>query len=195
MLTTPTLSDYAELTTPFQWRLRREPNQKGVNGKPPGKDEVGADQPSTTVAEENSAPEPPVPTSETLEEQQDVPVTADEAVPSFEEEPSESLAEQVQDLDINEAAAQDIPSTADDEEETTEEDESDGDGEWISSFTALLVQSWRLTFHFTAPSNIKKYQARENAHTEQQPGQRILQAALITGDMAMRNVALRINLK
>ena len=49
--------------------------------------------------------------------------------------------------------------------------------------------------HYLAPSNIKKYQAKENAHTEQQPGQRVLQAALITGDMAMRNVALRINLK
>lgn len=46
-----------------------------------------------------------------------------------------------------------------------------------------------------APSNIKKYQARENAHTDPQPVQRVLQSALITGDMAMRNVALRINLK
>jgi len=58
-----------------------------------------------------------------------------------------------------------------------------------------LLRSQLLTPRFTAPSNIKKYQARENAHTEQQPQQRILQAALITGDMAMRNVALRINLK
>ena len=47
----------------------------------------------------------------------------------------------------------------------------------------------------TAPSNIKKIQARENAHTVPQPVEKVLQAALITGDMAMRNVALRINLK
>ena len=46
-----------------------------------------------------------------------------------------------------------------------------------------------------APSNIKKFQARENAHTVPQPVEKVLQAALITGDMAMRNVALRINLK
>lgn len=46
-----------------------------------------------------------------------------------------------------------------------------------------------------APSNIKKHQARENTSKAPQPAQKLLQAALITGDMAMRNVALRVNLK
>jgi RNA-binding protein NOB1 len=53
-----------------------------------------------------------------------------------------------------------------------------------------LLTTWQ-----TAPSNIKKYQARENALIAPQPVQRVLQAALITADMAMRNVALRMNLK
>ena len=48
---------------------------------------------------------------------------------------------------------------------------------------------------YKAPSNIKKHQARQNTSSTPQPIQRVLQAALITGDMAMRNVALRINLK
>jgi len=107
-----------------------------VNGKPPGKDEATADQPTTTTTEEELVPEPTDPASETLEEQQDVPAASDEVAPSSEQELSESLAEQVQDLDINQPAAQDITSTADDEE-ATEEDEDDGDGEWISSCTAV----------------------------------------------------------
>jgi RNA-binding protein NOB1 len=84
---------------------------------------------------------------------------------------------------------------ADEEEEATEE-EDDGEGEWISTFTAAPPPSNPFTNRpCPAPTNIKKYRARENAHTEPQPVQRVLQAALITGDMAMRNVALRINLK
>ncbi len=59
----------------------------------------------------------------------------------------------------------------------------------------LYLCSLRLLTLGTAPSNIKKFQARENAHTVPQPVEKVLQAALITGDMAMRNVALRINLK
>lgn len=45
-----------------------------------------------------------------------------------------------------------------------------------------------------APTNIKKVQARESAHVAPEPLQKTLQAALITSDMAMRNVSLRINL-
>jgi hypothetical protein len=112
-----------------------------VNGKPPGKDETGAYQPSTVVTEENSAPQPSEPASETLEEQQDVPAAADEAAPPSEQESSESLAEKVQDLVVNESANQGLNATAEDEEEAAEEEEDDGDGEWISSFTAFAYSN------------------------------------------------------
>ncbi|KAK4157158.1 RNA-binding protein NOB1 [Chaetomidium leptoderma] len=158
------------------WRLRREPNQKRVNGKPPGKEEAGADGLSKTEVEETPDSTSPAAIVDATKEQEDVvPQAADETAASSEQATSETLAAQVQDLNLNTPASQDADPVVEDGEEVTE-DEDDGDGEWIT------------------PGNIKKYQARENAHTEPQQVQRVLQAALITGDMAMRNVALRINL-
>ncbi|KAK3902445.1 RNA-binding protein NOB1 [Staphylotrichum tortipilum] len=150
------------------WRLRREPNQQTVNGKPPGKAEAGVDEPTTDNTSSGS------PASEPTREHGHPPTEAgSEAAPAPEQTTGDSLSEQVQDLSINESVV--APSTIDDEEATTEE-EDDGDGEWIT------------------PNNIRKVQARENAYTVPQPVEKVLQAALITGDMAMRNVALRINL-
>ncbi|KAH6641061.1 Nin one binding Zn-ribbon like-domain-containing protein [Chaetomium tenue] len=153
------------------WRLRREPNQKGVNGKPPGKadDEAGDAVPAITGASTDA---------ESSTETPEVTNGADDAAPDVAEDPTPSdepttevVTEQLQDLGLNPTKSEDA--TTEDVEESSEDD---GDGEWIT------------------PSNIKKYQARENAHTAPQTVQRVLQAALITGDMAMRNVALRINL-
>ncbi|KAK4040848.1 RNA-binding protein NOB1 [Parachaetomium inaequale] len=155
------------------WRLRREPNQKGVNGRPPGKTEDEAGEATTTETQEKADGEPSTTTSDPAKEQEDVvPEAADAASPS-DEVTSESVTEALQDLSLNQAAVEE--GTPEDEGASTEDDD-DGAGEWIT------------------PSNIKKYQARENAHTDPNPVQRVLQAALITGDMAMRNVALRINL-
>jgi RNA-binding protein NOB1 len=144
-----------------------------VNGKPPGKAEDGADDTKATETGESTDVETSIITSETTKGQDDAtPDVAKDVTPS-DETTSEVVTEQLQRLDVNAAATEDgIPEDA---EESSEDD--DGDGEWIT------------------PSNIKKYQARENAHTAPQTVQRVLQAALITGDMAMRNVALRINLK
>ncbi|KAH6850649.1 Nin one binding Zn-ribbon like-domain-containing protein [Chaetomium sp. MPI-CAGE-AT-0009] len=154
------------------WRLRREPNQKGMNGKPPGKTEDGADDTKPTETGESTDAKPEAETPETTKELGDAaPDVVEDAAPS-DEATSEMVTEQLQELALNPAATEDgVPGDAEDSAE-----DDDGDGEWIT------------------PSNIKKYQARENAHTAPQPVQRVLQAALITGDMAMRNVALRINL-
>ncbi|KAK4122192.1 D-site 20S pre-rRNA nuclease [Parathielavia appendiculata] len=155
------------------WRLRREPNQKSVNGKPPGKIEAAADEPNIQETVESAVVQPSIIASDARNEQGEaLPRAADEAGPSIEQATAQ-VTEKLQDLSFNQPSAE--GDTAEQEEEVTEE-EDDGEGEWIT------------------PSNIKKYQARENAHIEPQPVQRVLQAALITGDMAMRNVALRINL-
>jgi RNA-binding protein NOB1 len=179
------------------WRLRNEPNQKRVNGKPPGRAEAEVAGVSEAEKEEAAQPSSPVVDSETAEKQEDkVPESSEEAAPSLEEVTADSLAEQVQELNVDDSAAQDTHIEVEDGEASAEDDDDDGDGEWISSSTApYLLQLHLLTAFSAAPSNIKKYQARQNAHTEPQPVQRVLQAALITGDMAMRNVALRINLK
>ena len=121
--------------------MRREPNQKGVNGKPPGKENTETDAPSTLGDDENTTSDPLAPTSNTGAEREDAtPETEDEAALSSEQVASDTLAQQVQDLDINEVATQDTNSPAEDgEEEETEDD--DGDGEWISSF-ALRNPAW-----------------------------------------------------
>lgn len=64
-----------------------------------------------------------------------------------------------------------------DETTTLEEEASDDDGDWIT------------------PSNLKKHQTQDlNTSTPTQPALKTLQAAVLTSDYAMQNVALRMNL-
>ncbi|KAK3402606.1 Nin one binding Zn-ribbon like-domain-containing protein [Sordaria brevicollis] len=127
------------------WRLRREPGQKQVNGAPPGKEGEGAGAGEKSKTEE-----------------------------------VKQVEEQLEKLDINNNQEQETTPAPTEEEEDEEEDHdgeaSDDDGEWIT------------------PSNIRKIQARSSTPTTPLPVQQTLQAALITSDMAMRNVSLRINL-
>ncbi|KAK4198863.1 Nin one binding Zn-ribbon like-domain-containing protein [Triangularia verruculosa] len=130
------------------WRLRKDPTQKTVNGKPPGKEEE--------AKTEDSAPVPEAATK----------TETDGATPAA---TPEDVAEELEEVDLNQTAG-------DGEVEQPAEEEEDDEEGWIT------------------PSNIKKYQAKEKAGAGKQQTQRFLQAALITADMAMRNVALRINL-
>ncbi|KXX72869.1 RNA-binding protein NOB1 [Madurella mycetomatis] len=158
------------------WRLRKEPNQKGLNGKPLGKEEVGNAEVPQSEAGAGADVDPQATASETAKEPGTiVSGAAAEVGDSVEEATSQSLAEELENLDLNKPTAQaEVPGEEDEGDSTPGED--DGEGEWIT------------------PSNIKKYQSRENAQISPQPLQRVLQAALITADMAMRNVALRMNL-
>ncbi|KAK4239400.1 RNA-binding protein NOB1 [Achaetomium macrosporum] len=159
------------------WRLRREPNQKGVNGKPPGKEEANAEGPRETETEGNSVSEPSVATTDVAKgEDSSAPEAAEEVSPPAEETPSRSVTDRLGSLNISGSGAQDTSPATEGAGESAEEEDDDGGGEWIT------------------PSNIKKYQARENSLVAPQTVQRVLQAALITADMAMRNVALRMNL-
>jgi RNA-binding protein NOB1 len=103
-----------------------------VNGKPPGKTDATADEPNKTETEDEAVAQPDTTASEATEEQGDaVPQAADESGPSGEQATSQSVTEQLQDLSLNQPAAEE--NTVDDEEEVTEE-EDDGEGEWISGF-------------------------------------------------------------
>ncbi|KAL1846843.1 hypothetical protein VTK73DRAFT_210 [Phialemonium thermophilum] len=171
------------------WRLRREPGQKTLNGKPPGREERPAEkvEGSTTepaAAAAGEANEEPAPAD------QEASTGGDSALHETSAEAAvETIQSQVQDLALETPgteierghAAQDAeaePATggeavvADDEE-----DEDDGEG-WIT------------------PSNIKKHQARDGLTSEaaEAPTQRVLQACLLTSDFAMQNVSLRMNL-
>ncbi|KAK0727810.1 Nin one binding Zn-ribbon like-domain-containing protein [Lasiosphaeria miniovina] len=177
------------------WRLRREPNQKTINGKPPGAVEAAQEGQSTTAEEVGTATEQletgaeiakEVDSSVAVEDKLEAAAEVNDALAEPKEEASEAsvqattneLEEKLEDLDLSGQVSEDAAVDAPEEVEGSgsESEENDGAGEWIT------------------PSNIKKHQARENTHKAPQPIQRTLKAALITADMAMRHVALRINL-
>ncbi|CAK7199224.1 20S-pre-rRNA D-site endonuclease nob1 [Sporothrix eucalyptigena] len=89
-------------------------------------------------------------------------------------EPTYTLEDKIAELSIDET--KETEETTEEEAPEEEEDEDDGGGEWIT------------------PSNLKKHKEKESVGAPTQPIQRRLQAALLTSDFAMQNVALRINL-
>lgn len=147
-------------------RLRNTPAQKHLNGSPPGSEE----KPAEAGASEQK----------------------DEAAPTAEEE-TETARELLEQATLDETAKEDSPAaaapeegSADDAPETGEEpnedtaegDDSDGDSDdgWIT------------------PSNLKKHVAKDQHTNAASATPEFLQAALLTTDFAMQNVALRINL-
>ncbi|OAA59162.1 proteasome maturation ans ribosome synthesis protein [Niveomyces insectorum RCEF 264] len=162
------------------WRLRSTPTQTRLNGKSPAAlaaeaeaeaEAVGADaKPNTgTAAAESASNTDGIPQAE----QQQSRSATDESVP----DQASSLEAGVADLSLDTAAvvAED-EAGAGAEAEAEAEDDDEG-GEWIT------------------PSNLKKHQARDRGDdAPTKPIQARLQAALLTSDFAMQNVALRVNL-
>jgi hypothetical protein len=123
------------------WRLRNEPNQKRVNGKPPGRAEAEAGAPGEAEKGEEAESSSPVATSEAAEKQEDTVLeSSEETAPSSEGVTADSLAAQVQGLDVDDSAAQDTHIEVEDGEASAEDDD-DGDGEWISPSTGPLLPS------------------------------------------------------
>ncbi|KAI1206909.1 D-site 20S pre-rRNA nuclease [Annulohypoxylon truncatum] len=167
------------------WRLRKTPAQKGLNGKAPKKDEDDATEQKeiengeSTKAEESSEPrdgteQTPLEvdveeaTKEKTETQEQPTVqqeTVTQALDSLSLEPS---ALPTVDTVLNDAAA---PET-----NTQEAEEDDDEEGWIT------------------PSNLKKHQAKDQLSGPERPIEKFLQVALLTSDYAMQNVLLRMNL-
>lgn len=178
------------------WRIRNNPTQKGLNGKPPAQQQPAAEKkepegPSVESkleelslegetaksapaadgnAVDNPVPaEPEVPAAEPASDLTAEKNTAeDNALP---DEDTKAPASE----DVNEHAQPETTQEADDaEQEASDDDDSDG---WIT------------------PSNLKKKQAEDSqVSTPSETIETTLQAALLTSDFAMQNVALRINL-
>ncbi|KAL7625729.1 20S-pre-rRNA D-site endonuclease nob1 [Parahypoxylon ruwenzoriense] len=184
------------------WRLRRTPWQKGLNGKVPARQaeekesdateqKDGEDVEKTRIEESTSNQEGLEQVAEGVPSE--VKATQDGLeVPEAQEQPSiqeETVTQTLESLSLEPPAlptADSIPGdsitpetkssggeVADDEEE---EEEDDGEGDWIT------------------PSNLKKHQAKEKLSAPEQPIQKFLQVALLTADYAMQNVLLRMNL-
>ena len=154
------------------WRLRDGPGQKRVNGKAPAKEGEENNQESATDENEQSLTDEMADRSLKTEEQTDSGVTEDDTVAADlstltldTEEPKESP------LSEPEVAPELDPDVKDDEDA---EDDSDG---WIT------------------PSNLKRHQASEHKNLKgAAKSTQILQVATITGDFAMQNVLLQMNL-
>jgi RNA-binding protein NOB1 len=194
------------------WRLRKTPGQKGVNGKPnkPAESEKTEEPEKTEKTEEpekveeslekavdnltiENPVEQPTEVSETAQEPKS---TVEESQPTAEpqptvEEPKPAAEDTVEATTAPETAEADTPTaeTADTQvsgekvdetieavEEASEEEPSDDEGGWIT------------------PSNLKKHQAATTGAAPSTPVQKTLQAAVLTSDYAMQNVALRMNL-
>lgn len=173
------------------WRLRNTPGQKSVNGKSPAKMAEEKDKAeaagtieavnteateATTDATETKEAEPTVESAEPTE-QPEPSAEPTESTPATEQtepvaEPEQPTTEMISN-DIQDLSVQDSQSPA----QAAESDASDDEGGWIT------------------PSNLKKQKAKDaGTSTPSQAPQRTLQAAVLTSDYAMQNVALRMNL-
>ncbi|KAM5341179.1 hypothetical protein ACJ41O_015288 [Fusarium nematophilum] len=162
------------------WRLRKTPGQKGLNGKPNKPDKPAEDKPAEDKLAEGDKP---------VEGETETPAEPASKEPeTTESEPkAEKLEEAVEKLNLEQpnqdtTAADPTPGEKADEIEDVEEasssDASDDEGGWIT------------------PSNLKKHQASSSSPSgsSSTPTPKTLQAAVLTSDYAMQNVALRMNL-
>ncbi|KAI0453583.1 Nin one binding Zn-ribbon like-domain-containing protein [Xylaria acuta] len=170
------------------WRLRKTPGQKGVNGKSPAqleKDKAEAPNNPEVAGEASTegtpSAEEPDKVEENITEKPSSSDPTEAAEPSTEQaQPiaeQEAVTQTLESLSLEQSATPTVDfatenSTTDDTN-TQEEDDDDG---WIT------------------PSNLKKHQAKDQLAQPEQPVQRVLKVALLTSDFAMQNVLLRINL-
>lgn len=171
------------------WRLRRTPAQKGLNGKPSVNDEGAT---ATTGEEDEQKPAVGASSSDhevisgatvSVEETSAMPDGGDPMS-------SRSVATEAAEADV-ETKLQELglqqgePESSQGDgvpvelvQDGSNDDDDDNDEGWIT------------------PSNLKKHQAKDaSVAAPSEAIQETLQAALLTSDFAMQNVALRVNLK
>lgn len=184
------------------WRLRSMPGQKTVNGKKPSEnkpaenteekteentekkaeeslekavDNLTVEDPVAQALEQPTVEEPVQPAEivakdETPESTETTQTPATTSAPSATEtlEPAKESAPQT--------SGEKVDESIDAVEEASDGEASDDEGGWIT------------------PSNLKKHQHASSGAAPSAPVQKTLQAAVLTSDYAMQNVALRMNL-
>ncbi|KAM0512380.1 hypothetical protein ACHAPE_008947 [Trichoderma viride] len=165
------------------WRLRNTPGQKSVNGRPPAKQSTEEDkeQPEKVEEAQQVDSELSAETADDQTESQPQPDTETKLsndVQSLSLEASGSSEEQSGETPEAVENAPEPSSAAQPEEQPEEASEGSDDEGWIT------------------PSNLKKQQAKDSGAngTNDNAPSKTLQAAILTSDYAMQNVALRINL-
>ncbi|KAG6035016.1 hypothetical protein E4U41_006271 [Claviceps citrina] len=191
------------------WRLRNTPGQRGMNGRAVG----------VKDGEDSSAEDPDADAEEEEEEEGHGPDPSEQAALSAAEvEPScetRQLDETMRGLSLGAAPEETVLTVS-------SETEEGGDGQDVaaeveaaaepssSAETARAASPDPPAVHadedddasdsdgWITPSNLKKHQAQDSSHGNglgrPPSAQKTLQAAILTSDYAMQNVALRINL-
>ncbi|PGH07310.1 RNA-binding protein NOB1 [Blastomyces parvus] len=160
------------------WRLRREPGQKGINGMPPVKATEGETREGEADGE--AVGDEPI-----VEQQCKVQNSIEDVTKDLAES---TIAEKRGEAQENSASAADGPEETQPEEDSaqytteTQIDESDDDDDDDDE------EGW------ITPSNIKKRQEKDAAAAAASVETKTMQVATITGDFAMQNVLLRMNL-
>lgn len=164
------------------WRIRKEPTQRGLNGKPAAKEEPAGEKETRGDEVEDKLQNLTIEEDGVQEYVEDkthepAPEDAPQEQNSYEEVTEEGTQEELagenaQGHDTAQTGAGDAP-----QEVPVDDEDDDSDG-WIT------------------PSNLKKHQAKDSQVSGSSEAiKETLQAALLTSDFAMQNVALRINLK
>lgn len=182
------------------WRLRRTPAQKSLNGKPPAAEDDAATETTTGEKREPQAEDSPSnqnASSDAAEAGDNTPAAP--ANDSVSPQPQLMITEaaeaeieaKMQNLDLDreqQERSEEAPITTELVQDGAEEEAGEGEGDnddddddddgWIT------------------PSNLNKHRAKDaSVAAPSEAIQETLQAALLTSDFAMQNVALRINLK
>lgn len=175
------------------WRLRKEPGQKGTNGSKPGS---AIDQASSASQEERKA------STETDEvempEDSETPAVTDETKQAAEAEPE--LGQSVTEDVANEASfgaerlLLEEATRAPDTQSAPDPSPSEAASSPFAALPADAEASDSDSDGWITPSNLKKHQAKEADPASYKDEQGTLEAALLTSDHAMQNVAMRINL-
>ncbi|EGP85109.1 uncharacterized protein MYCGRDRAFT_46438 [Zymoseptoria tritici IPO323] len=164
------------------WRLRRVPGQKGLNGSPPKRDENGEIVKEGEMKEgevamngtEVEANERTSAASEPSVQPEEIKDEESSATPAASQEPdsADQIASQLQSASLDQ---QSLPITTT-QPDSTEDSDNDSDG-WIT------------------PSNLKKKQAEDaSLSTKDILEPATMQVATLTSDFAMQNVLLQMNL-
>ena len=168
------------------WRLRKVPGQKGENGKPPGS-AVEESQQAENAASAESSRDSEVPAADASDDIKPEAEAPTEAGQTVTEPASEAFESRVESLSLEEATKAPEPAS------TTDQPPTSGDAEAAAPAEAGDSEDSDSGGWIT-PSNLMKHQAKEADPATYNSPQETLQAALLTSDYAMQNVALRINL-
>ena len=176
------------------WRLRSTPGQKTLNGKPPNKEggEKSEEKDDTQTGDETKVDD--AQTSDEIKVE-DTAIEApedtilDEGIEKLQIESNEPTTDPVA------SEALETPTNVDEETSQSQEESKLVSGEKADE-VANVVEDDDDDDGWITPSNINKHKAKDSSSPRQKDGATpvTLQAAILTSDFAMQNVALRMNL-